>query len=241
MTTVQPSLWATSSIYTRHTRQKIAIFCDFDGTITRVDLTDAVLEAFALPIFKDWEGRWRTGTIGSQECLTRQTELIQADPSALIQLARNFPIDEGIFELDRRCTVNHAPLTILSDGFDLLIQAILQQHKLTHIPVFANRLKHKGDRKFSLAFPHARHSCLARAGTCKCAIVLTPSSPPSTIVYIGDGLSDCCVATRASKVFAKSALLAWCQKHQIPCEPFSTLTEVAHRLFPEPPSNERTI
>lgn len=30
------------------------VFCDFDGTITRVDATDAVLDAFALPAWQEW-------------------------------------------------------------------------------------------------------------------------------------------------------------------------------------------
>src|SRR5258706_8234897 len=110
------SAWEASS---QDMPQNIAIFCDFDGTITRTDLTDAVLEAFALPEFKDWEQRWQTGEIGSQECLAQQVALIQADRADLITFARNFPIDEGIFALDQRCVANGAPLTIVSDGLDL--------------------------------------------------------------------------------------------------------------------------
>src|SRR5438105_2768469 len=36
-----------------------AVFCDFDGTITQIDGTDAVLERFALPEWRDWESLWR--------------------------------------------------------------------------------------------------------------------------------------------------------------------------------------
>jgi 2-hydroxy-3-keto-5-methylthiopentenyl-1-phosphate phosphatase len=221
--------------------QNIALFCDFDGTITRTDLTDAVLEAFALPEFKDWEQRWRTGEIGSQECLSRQVELIQADRATLIAFAREFPIDEGIHELDRCCTANGAPLTIVSDGIDLFIHTVLQQHGLSHIPVFANQFTQANDQKVSLVFPHARPTCLTRAGTCKCAIAFAPTLPTPTVVYIGDGLSDCCVARSAQKVFAKDALLEWRQQRHLPCESFTTLTQVAHRLFPESFWPERTI
>lgn len=221
--------------------QNIAIFCDFDGTITCTDLTDAVLEAFALPECKDWEQRWRVGEIGSQECLAQQVALIRADQTDLIAFARNFPIDEGIFALERQCVANGAPLTIVSDGIDLFIQTVLQQHGLSHIPVFANQLTQEENQKFSLAFPYARPTCLTRAGTCKCAITFAPSLPAPTVVYIGDGLSDCCVAKGAQKVFAKDALLEWRQQRHLPCEPFSTLTQVAHRLFPESFWPERTI
>ncbi len=220
--------------------ENIALFCDFDGTITHTDLTDAVLETFALPEFKDWEQRWQDGEIGSQECLARQVELIQAECAELIAFARDFPIDEGIFELDWHCTATGVPLTIVSDGIDLLIQTVLQRHGLSHIPIFSNQLHRDNNHKFSLTFPYAHPTCLTRAGTCKCAIALAPVLASSTIVYIGDGLSDCCVAARAQKVFAKETLLAWRQQRHLACEPFTTLTQVARRLFPENFRPERT-
>ncbi len=51
------------------------VFCDFDGTITLIDATDAVLEEFALPAWREWEARWVAGEISSRTCLTRQVEL----------------------------------------------------------------------------------------------------------------------------------------------------------------------
>jgi len=210
----------------------IAIFCDFDGTITRTDLTDAVLEAFALPAYQEWEQRWCAGEIGSQECLKRQVELIQADHAELVHFARNFPIDEGIFELNRRCSQNGVPLAIVSDGVDLFIQAVLHQHGLSHIPVFSNHLKWEHIQTLSLTFPYARKDCAVDAGTCKCAIVVPSAPPMRSVVYIGDGRSDCCVAAKAQPVFAKGVLREWCQQRAIAHESFETLTEVAHRLFP---------
>ena len=136
----------------------IAIFCDFDGTITRTDLTDAALEAFALPAYKEWEQRWQAGEVGSQECLKRQVELIQADHAELLRFARNFPIDQGIFELDRQCVQNGVPFVIVSDGLDLLVQTVLHQHGLSHIPVFSNHLRWERIETLALTFPHARQN-----------------------------------------------------------------------------------
>ncbi|MEP6932875.1 MAG: HAD-IB family phosphatase, partial [Nitrospirota bacterium] len=104
------------------------VFCDFDGTITRVDATDAMLEAFALPAWRDWEQRWVNGEITSQECLSRQIELIQADRDTLIRFADTLLIDEGIIALDRCCIEKGVPLTIVSDGIDLLVEAVLRRH-----------------------------------------------------------------------------------------------------------------
>ena len=209
------------------------VYCDFDGTITRVDATDAVLEAFALPAWREWEQRWVRGEITSQQCLSRQVELIQADRETLIRFVAELPIDDGILALDRRCKERGVPLTIVSDGIDLIVETILRRHGLLHLPVFSNHLRWNEAGVPVLSFPFAAWGCESGAGTCKCS--LTRSSEPSSArpVYIGDGQSDQCVAAKIQTVFAKGTLQKWCDLRAIAYEPFETLSDVADRLFPQ--------
>ena len=207
------------------------VFCDFDGTITRVDATDAMLEAFALPAWREWETRWVRGEITSQECLARQIELVQADRDMLIEFAGDLPIDEGILTLHRHCTEQGIPLTIVSDGIDLLIEAVLRRHGLLQLPVFSNHLRWDDRGRPTLSFPFAEKECDSGAGTCKCSLTLPADPQSSRPVYIGDGRSDQCVSGKMQTVFAKGTLLDWCERTGIPCIPFKTLAEVADRLF----------
>ena len=215
----------------RRCTTETAVFCDFDGTITCVDATDAVLEAFALPAWRDWEQRWVNDEITSQECLSRQIELIQADQETLIRFAKDLPIDEGIFALDRRCTEEGIPLTIVSDGIDLLVEAVLRRHNLLHLPVYSNHLRWNETGRPSLSFPFAVQECESGAGTCKCALTLPTDSSFSRTVYIGDGRSDQCVSAKMQTVFAKGTLREWCEVQGITYLPFETLTDVAERIF----------
>jgi 2,3-diketo-5-methylthio-1-phosphopentane phosphatase len=207
------------------------VFCDFDGTITRVDATDAVLEAFALPAWRDWEQRWVNGEITSQVCLSHQIELIQADRDTLIRFADNLPIDEGIIALDRRCTEEGVPLTIVSDGIDLLVEAVLRRHNLLHLPVYSNHLRWDQAGRPSLSFPFAVQECESGAGTCKCALTRSSVLSPSRTVYIGDGRSDQCVSAKVQTLFAKGILRTWCEAQGITYLPFETLTDVAEQIF----------
>lgn len=209
------------------------VYCDFDGTITSLDATDAVLEAFALPAWQEWEARWVKGDITSQECLARQIELIQADRDTLIAFAANLPIDEGFLTLNRRCAEQGVPLTIVSDGIDLLVEAVLRRHGLLHIPVFSNHLRWDANGRPTLSFPFAEKTCESGAGTCKCSLTRPTPSRLSSQVYIGDGRSDQCVSGKMQTVFAKGSLRNWCERTGIPCIPFETLAEVADRLFPQ--------
>ena len=209
------------------------VFCDFDGTITRVDATDAVLEAFALPAWQGWEQRWVNGEITSQECLARQVELIQADRETLAAFAANLPIDEGIVDLDQRCKERGVPLIIVSDGFDFIVEKILHRHGLLHLPVFSNHLRWDAQGRLALSFPFATQECRSGAGTCKCSVTRTTGPSSGRTVYIGDGQSDQCVSTRIQRVFAKGRLRQWCVAQGVACEPFESLREVTLRLFPK--------
>ena len=207
------------------------IYCDFDGTITSLDATDAVLEAFALPAWREWEQRWVRGEITSQECLSHQIALIQVDRETLVRFAADLPIDEGIITLDRWCAEYGVPLTIVSDGIDLLVEAVLRQHGLLHLPVYSNHLQWDNNGHPTLSFPFAEKECESGAGTCKCSLTLPADPRSSRPVYIGDGRSDQCVSGKMQTVFAKGSLLEWCERTGIPCIPFETLAEVADRLF----------
>ena len=61
----------------------LSISCDFDGTITRSDTIDAILEQFALPQWLDVEAEWAAGKIGSRECLAQQAQYLRVTPTEL--------------------------------------------------------------------------------------------------------------------------------------------------------------
>lgn len=206
------------------------VFCDFDGTITLIDATDAILETFALPAWREWEERWMKSEITSQECLSRQVELIRADRETLVSFAAEMPIDEGFLTLSRQCAEQNIPLTIVSDGLDLVIEAVLRRHGLLHIPVFSNHLRWNEQSIPTLSFPFAAPECETGAGTCKCALAFASNRQPCRRIYIGDGRSDQCVAARMKTLFAKGSLRKWCDTQGINYSPFETLTEVAERI-----------
>ena len=59
------------------------VFCDFDGTITQLDVTDQILTQLAHPSWREIEQEWMQGLIGSRECLERQIALVDAPAEEL--------------------------------------------------------------------------------------------------------------------------------------------------------------
>lgn len=206
-------------------------FCDFDGTITVRDTTDAVLERFADPAYLEWERKWEAGEVTARECMERQAQLIRGTPEEIRAFVRTMPIDPGIHALVESCRLLGGHLTIVSDGIDLLMQEVLRAHRLGYLPHYSNRLHWNRRGRGVLTFPYAEADCRGGCGLCKCAQMEKRAAPGAWRVYIGDGLSDRCAVHQTDQVFAKGKLRAYCVENGIIHTQFESLSEVAAALI----------
>jgi 2-hydroxy-3-keto-5-methylthiopentenyl-1-phosphate phosphatase len=208
-------------------RVKCRVFVDFDGTIATVDTTDLLLERFAAPAWRDIEDDWKAGRIGSRECLVRQIDLVRASQDEMDDFISGIEIDPGYAEFADLCQSLGHHVTVVSDGLDRTVGAVLRRHH-QHMPFYANHLEWRGDNRWRLTFPHARSDCHALSGNCKCRF--TEGAPRELRIVVGDGRSDFCVAGRADLVLAKSSLLKHCRAAQLPHFAFTDFAQ-ATELF----------
>lgn len=191
----------------------ISIICDFDGTVTPFDVTDALLGNFAHPSWEEVEKDWLSGKISSRECMDRQVGLIEVSREKLDTFLDTIPLTPGFDDFITFCRSQRLDILILSDGLDYAIKHILSRHGLGFVPVIANRLRFQGISRYRLEFPYSTPGC--SSGVCKCAVAGVNSS---RTLLIGDGKSDCCLAGRTSLVLAREGkdLLAHCRSRQYP-------------------------
>src|SRR5207245_10092849 len=64
---------------------KRAVLSDFDGTITRVDVGEAILEEFAPSQWREIEELYRARKIGTRDSLGLQLALVRAVRQGLVQ------------------------------------------------------------------------------------------------------------------------------------------------------------
>ena len=206
------------------------IICDFDGTITRRDTTDLVLETLADPAWRAFEDDWLAGRITAAACMRAQIALIGGDGAALDALLDTVELDPGFPNFIAWCERRALPVSIISDGVDRFIQRILARHGLAHLPVVANRLAGEpGD--WRLEQPWTRPGCAAGSGVCKCSAAGAGSKDTGvTTVFIGDGRSDFCLSSRVDLLFAKSALADYAAARGQPFLPFDTFHDVTSAL-----------
>lgn len=204
------------------------ILCDFDGTISRSDVTDLLLERLARPGWEALEADWARGAIGSRDCMARQVELIDASAEELDAVLEEVEIDPGFPAFLGAALLLGARVCVVSDGIDYAIRRVLARHGVRGLPVLANRLVATGERSYRLEHPHAEAGCASQAGTCKCAVA--GSAPLGRRILIGDGRSDFCGSGAVDLVLAKGALAAHCETLARPHVAFASFSELTARL-----------
>ena len=209
------------------------IAIDFDGTVTDIDIIDAVLEAFARPEWRKVETLWEQGIIGSGECLKRQMSMVDQPLGRLLEYIDGFSIDSTFKDFAGYLDARGIPYAIISDGFQVFIERLLANAGLGRVPVYANLLREDSGTMKTI-FPYSHPDC--KSANCKCAAVSDLSKERSLIV-IGDGRSDFCLAHQARHVFTKKNLSGYCRENNIPHTPFDSFAEIASFLE----TNEKTM
>ena len=206
------------------------VFCDFDGTITQLDVTDQILSQLAHPSWREIEQQWMQGLIGSRECLERQIALVDAPVEELHAAIDGVPLDSDFTAFCKFARKKRLPLYILSDGFDYVIRRVLKRagvdrHFKSGTNLFASALRVEG-RRLVPSFPHLPAPCAHGCATCKSALIGRLRERRRPVVFVGDGMSDRFAVELADVVFAKRHLLAYCRENGIAFHPFDTFSDV---------------
>ena len=188
-----------------------------------VDSVNSFFELYA----KNWmdsEKLWIEGKISSKENAIIQVGLLKnVSQKQLDDYIDSIEIDDYFLDFVDYVKSRNIKLTILSDGFDLFIQKILERYNLD-IPYYANKLIYKnGD--FSIEFPYYEENCDKKAGMCKCHKV-----KEDKFCYIGDGVSDLCIASKADFLFATKNLYKYCNENNIKCSHFNSFRNIIDML-----------
>ena len=193
----------------------VQFFIDFDGTITTVDVVDTLLQRFADKSWMDVEKEWAEGHIGSRECLDRQIWLVRATQQDVERLMAEVRIDAHFVEFLETARKLAVPVTVVSDGFDVLIREILKKNVpaplLSGLPVFSNGLRWESRGPVPV---FSDTTCGHGCANCKLA-VLKQARAGTRVVLVGDGLSDRFAAEAADLTFAKKLLLEYCRQREI--------------------------
>ncbi len=210
---------------------RTAVFCDFDGTVTRRDVGYSIFNHFSGGRNDELLPDWKTGRISTRECLVREAAMSPVSSDELTDFLEQFKLDPGFPDFVNRCRQEGLDLFVISDGLDLYIRHLLKKFGLDDLPVLANHGVIENNH-IRIEFPFDNEEC-ERCGSCKGERIQEyrdRQDGDSRVVFVGDGYSDACATTAADWLFAKKDLEAYCQMNHIEYIPYDTFYEVTRKL-----------
>jgi len=194
---------------------------DWDGTVTEVDTLHMVIERFGdLDVFHAAEvevGR----SLTLREVIALEMTTVTAPLADVVDwLLGTVRVRPGFAELVQRFD----PL-IVSAGFHELIEPVLRREGVD-ARVVANRIEAHATGWVASFQPVP--ACDVCGEPCKRHAV----AGTGAFAFVGDGVSDRCIALAGNRVFALAGLAAWLERQGVPYEPFEDFFDVAAALAP---------
>ncbi len=209
-------------------RERVFIVSDFDGTIGFFNIEPEILKN----IDSGWEELSREffeGKIGSKEAYRRAIALFKIKREFLLNMIdTHFSIDSGFPPFHEKIRERGWKFFVVSDGFRIYIERVLEKYDITPDKVFANEVVFDADGNLvDVVFPHEDPEC-GRFATCKKKIIekIKEEAPDSSIFYFGDGKTDFDVADKVDFLFAKGELAIFASEKSIPFVNFKNFTRM---------------
>ncbi len=210
----------------------LAVFCDFDGTISRRDVGYNMFRHFSGGRNDELVPLWSSGQITTRECLRREAAMVRTTRDEMNRFLDQFRLNRGFEEFVALCRSVGIDMTIMSDGLDFYIRYILNRHGLGDIPLLTNIGRLNGDGSMEVEFPFTNREC-TRCGSCKGERIQeyrAEQGGPVTVVFVGDGFSDVCALAQSDLILAKKDLEEYCRQHNIGYAPYDDFNDVVRYL-----------
>lgn len=207
------------------------IFVDFDGTISKTDVGEAMFLKFGdVEKSKVWIDEWLHQKINSAELWRLLCGSVHNFNEKEFDLFLDeIEIDPSFKKFVGYCEKEGFELRVLSDGFDYYIQKILRREGLDHLEIYSNQLTINEEKKLIPHFPFTDEECL-QCANCKRNHLLNFSGDDDYTFYIGDGNTDICPVQFCDFIFAKNSLLRFCEINRITYFPYSTFADVIKKI-----------
>ena len=209
---------------------KIALQCDFDGTVTEEDVSFLLLDTYVGSQWREYLKEYMEGRIPVGTFNKKVFGMMKADRQTMTDLVLNsdrVKIRPGFRELIDYCSRKSFKPVIVSNGLIFYIEAILNRLGVNGIEV------HAAENRFSPGGMNVRY--VGPDGTemevgYKEAYTELLQKRGYNVIYVGNGTSDIYPSRQARYVFATADLLERCREENLECTPFTDFYDVIRGL-----------
>lgn len=203
------------------------IFTDFDGTISTKDVINSFITSFSKGDWSIPERLWCEGKLSTKDCLKQQFDLITGlTKKDFVDFLYEIELDPYFVYFNEIMKSLNKKIVVLSDGYEIFIKSAFHKYGIQGVKIYSNQLywrESNGYLSFEMEYPNCFKKCSINSGCCKCEVA---KKYTDNFVYIGDGMSDRCIAKNAKLLFAKKGLEEFCKKENIPYIPFETYEDI---------------
>jgi 2-hydroxy-3-keto-5-methylthiopentenyl-1-phosphate phosphatase len=204
--------------------KKILIQCDFDGTVTKDDISFILLDAFAKGDWRMINKQYADGKINVGEFNEKAFALVNAGKKTMLDYLKDkVKIRRGFKSFVELCRKKGIRLVIVSNGLDFYIKNILKDMGSPDLEYHAAETSFHADKlKVRYIGPDGS---IVDSGY-KNKYVNYYLNQGYQVIYIGNGTSDLSPARDCHQIFATESLLENCQRHGVSCIPFTSFLEI---------------
>ena len=204
------------------------IQCDFDGTITRNNLSVLLRQRFARGDWQQIESDYLDGNLTVEQSNRLQYVLIKEPKERLQEFVRqHVEVRPGFVGFARYCHETGIPLVIVSSGLDFYIETVLAQIGMQNLELHCGQTSFDKDGiVVSYTDPEGN---IVNEGFKK-RYLNWLRKRDSNIIYIGDGLSDLEAARNADHVFATDHLLRLLSTDSVAYSAFSDFYDLLNQI-----------
>jgi 2-hydroxy-3-keto-5-methylthiopentenyl-1-phosphate phosphatase len=207
----------------------LAIFVDYDGTITDIDTFDAILRSVAgEEVWQRFEDELAAGRMALRDVLAQQAAMVRMSrDETLAFLEGRARVDPAFAPFVQTARARGAQVAVVSSGLRQIIGPALERAGVD-VPIFAN------DVSFDAGGWTMTFIDDSANGHDKAARVREARVRGAHTVYVGDGPSDFEAALEADRRFAKTnrALERYCRERGVACTSFASFDQIERALFP---------
>ncbi|MDZ5470536.1 2-hydroxy-3-keto-5-methylthiopentenyl-1-phosphate phosphatase [Bacillus sp. 31A1R] len=211
--------------------KKLAVFCDFDGTITEKDNIIAIMKQFAPPEWETLKDDILSERISIREGVGKMFALL---PSSMKEEINTFANEQakiraGFKEFVDFLKEEEIPLYIVSGGIDFFVHSILEPFGPFE-DLYCNGSDFTGEY-IKIMWPNScDEECTNDCGCCKPSVIRKLEGDQLFKIVIGDSITDVEAAKQADFVLARDLLLTKCNELELNHSPFTTFYDCINEI-----------
>lgn len=196
--------------------KKLAVFCDFDGTITEKDNISEIMKRFGPPEFESLKEAVLSQKISIQEGVGKMFSLLPSSlKEEIVQYVKETAvIRKGFKEFVAFLKQENIPFYVVSGGMDFFVHPILQPYGIFD-SIFCNSANFSKEQ-IKILWPHScDNHCSNGCGCCKPSVMRKFEKDDFFKVVIGDSITDLQAAKQADYIIARDFLAQKCEELEL--------------------------